>query len=207
MNADDSVGLTIVGDSSAIDRRKRIDDFSAGTVETTGAGGLTIGGAFGNAGYLIAERDRRADAERAQVNTGGGIVETMGSGSVVLEKNAAISTKPICPSPRPARSARRPATRTTSSKTKVLNTGAVNVANNSTLVADDHWTGAGAVNLNWVERLHRGRHRRRPDWYLLGGGTIDLPEARREILSGAGASSTNGTLLLNKGATRSRARA
>ncbi|RBP08212.1 hypothetical protein DFR50_12657 [Roseiarcus fermentans] len=201
VNADDSVGLTIVGDSSAVAAGSESSDYSAGTVETTGAGGLTIGGAFGNAGYLIASGAGALTLNGAQVSSGGGVVETIGSGSVVLDNNAAISHQAYLSISSGGKVGTTSGDSLDVLEDKVLNNGTVTVANNSTLVVDDHWTGAGAVDLNGSTAATGVDIAAGQIWTLLGGGTIVLGGAENSILSGPGASSTNGATLNNRGDT------
>jgi hypothetical protein len=54
INANQAVGLTIVADAAAVAAGAENTNYNAGTVATTGAGGLTIDGAFNNAGILEA---------------------------------------------------------------------------------------------------------------------------------------------------------
>ena len=54
INANQAVGLTIVADADAVAAGAENTNYNAGTVATSGSGGLTIDGAFNNAGILEA---------------------------------------------------------------------------------------------------------------------------------------------------------
>jgi hypothetical protein len=197
VRANDAIGMTIVGDSAAVTAGSESANYSAGTVETTGAGGLTIDGSFGNAGYLIAAGVGALTLNGAHVNTGGGITETTGAGSIVLENDAIITNQAYV-----TVSASGKISTTSGDSGDVLeaslnNSGAVNVANNSTLIVEGHWAGAGSVNLKGSTAetaidIEAGQR-----WELIGGGTLNLGGVDNSILSGSGASSTNTTEFRN----------
>jgi hypothetical protein len=71
VDADDSVGLTIVGVSQGTENA----NYNSGLAETTGAGGLTITGLFGNAGDLDATGAGALTLSNATI-TNGGVLQT-----------------------------------------------------------------------------------------------------------------------------------
>ena len=192
INANDADALTINADSKAVSAGSELANFSAGTVETTGAGGLTINGAFGNAGYIIAAGAGALTLDGAQINTGGGIVETTGSGVIKLENNAeiynqgdlSVSSKGVV--------------ETTANdsldvlETSVFNLGAIDIANGSTLEVNSHWQNSGAINLNGSTAATKLEIEAGNTLELLGAGTLVMNGAKNMILSGgAGAEFEN----------------
>ena len=131
------------------------------------------------------------------VYSGGGIVETVGSGSIVLENNAEVTSQAY------VSISAGGTMRTTSGDTadtvtdNVISYGAFNVAHNSAVIVDDHWQNFGSVNLIGSAAgaaqidIETGK-----DWTLLGGGTVTLNGFNDSIVSqGAG------TELRNRGNT------
>lgn len=201
VNANDAIGLTIVGDSAAVTAGSESADYSAGTVETTGAGGLTIDGTFGNAGYLIAGGAGALTLNGAHVTSGGGIVETTGAGRIVLENDANIYNQAYLSVSASGKVSTTSGDSGDVIEENVINSGAVNVVNNSTLIVDGHWTGAGSVNLQGSTGATAIDIEAGQNWELIGGGTLNLGGVENSIVSGSGASSTNTTQLENKSDT------
>jgi hypothetical protein len=201
VNADDSLGMTIVGDSAAVTAGTESANYSAGTVETTGAGGLTIDGAFGNAGYLIASGAGALRLNGAQINTGGGVTETTGAGSIILENNATISHQAFLSVSASGKVSTTSGDTSDVIETTVFNLGSVNVANKSTLVVEAKWENSGSVNLEGSTGATAIDIAAGQTWFLLNGGTVNLGGLDNSILSGSGASSTNGAVLDNKSNT------
>jgi hypothetical protein len=97
INANQAVGLTIVADAAAVAAGTESTNYSAGTILTSGSGGLTIDGAFNNAGILEAMGTGALiiNGENLATNpgvfSGGGIIEVFAGGSIVLENNAEVT--------------------------------------------------------------------------------------------------------------------
>ena len=72
IDADDSKGLTILCDSAAVSAMSESANFNAGTIETTGAGGLTITGALTNSGVLAADGSGALTLTGTTLSNGGG---------------------------------------------------------------------------------------------------------------------------------------
>ena len=136
--------MTIVADATAVTAGTENTNYSAGTVATTGSGGLTIDGAFNNAGILEAMGtgaliiNGENLATDPGVYTGGGIVEAAG-GTIVLENNAEVTQQAY------VSIAAGGTMRTTNGDTadavtdNLINNGLFNVAANSTAILDDTW--------------------------------------------------------------------
>ena len=97
INANQTLGLTIVGDAAAVTAGTESSNYNAGFVATTGSGGLTIDGAFGNAGTLEALGTgaltiNGENLSEGGIDSGGGIVEAFAGSSIVLENNAEVTS-------------------------------------------------------------------------------------------------------------------
>jgi fibronectin-binding autotransporter adhesin len=199
INANQAVGLTIVADASAVAAGTENANYNAGTIATTGAGGLTIDGAFGNAGILEAMGPGALTiggqhlATNPGVYAGGGIVEALAGGLIVLKNNAEVTSQAYI------LIATGGLMRTTSGDTadvvtnNFINNGRFNVAANSTAIVDATWQNFGAVNLNGSAagaaqiEIEAGN-----DWTLLDAGTVTLNGFNDAITSqGAGAELRN----------------
>ncbi|RBP15612.1 hypothetical protein DFR50_108169 [Roseiarcus fermentans] len=91
VNSNGAAGLAIVADTLAMQANSESANTNDGLVETTGAGGLTIGGAFVNGGVLLASGAGALTLNGAEITSGGGRVEAVGDGRIVLEHGAAVS--------------------------------------------------------------------------------------------------------------------
>jgi hypothetical protein len=199
VNANQAVGLTIVADAAAVTAGTESQNYSAGTVATTGSGGLTIDGAFGNAGILeaLGTGALTINGENLALDpgvySGGGLVEAAAGGSIVLENNAEVTSQGF------VTIAAGGTVRTTSGDTadivenNLTSSGTFNVAANSTVIVDDNWQNSGAVNLNGSPsgaaqiEIEAGK-----SWTLLDGGAITLNGFNDAILGqGAGAELRN----------------
>ena len=203
INANQTLGLTIVADANAVTAGSESNNYNAGTVATTGSGGLTIDGAFNNAGTLealgtgaltINGEDLATDPG---VYSGGGIVEVTAGGSIVLENNAEVTEQGYV-SISAGGFMKTTAGDTADTVTdNLINNGVFGVAHQSTAVVDDHWQNSGSVILAGTAAgaaqidIEAG-----DDWTLLDGGTVTLNGFNDSIVSqGAG------TGLRNRGNT------
>jgi len=203
INANQAVGLTIVADAAAVTAGTENTNYNAGTVATTGAGGLTIDGAFNNAGILEAlgtgalTIDGQHLATNPGVYGGGGIVEVFAGSSIVLKNNAEVTSQAYISISAGG------LMKTTSGDTadtvedNLISSGAFNVAANSTAIFEGTWQNSGAVNLNGSAagaaqiEIEAGNN-----WTLLDAGTVTLNGFNDSIISqGAG------TELRNRGNT------
>ena len=203
INANQAVGLTIVADAAAVAADTENANYNAGTVATTGSGGLTIDGAFSNAGLLEAMGTGALtiNGENLAANpgifSGGGIVEIFAGGSIVLENNAEVIQQGYISI------AAGGLMRTTNGdtadvvETNLISSGAFNVRFNSTAILEGTWQNFGAVNLNGSAagaaqiEIEAGNN-----WTLLDAGTVTLNGFNDSIISqGAG------TELRNRGNT------
>jgi hypothetical protein len=194
INANQAVGLTIVADADAVAAGTESADFSAGTVATSGSGGLTIDGAFGNAGILEAMGPGALTingqdlATNAGVYSGGGIVEALAGGTIVLENNAEVIEQGYLSISAGG------LIRTSNGDTadivedNLISSGSFNVRFDSTAILEGTWQNSGAVNLNGSAagaaqiEIEAGK-----TWTLLDGGTLTLNGFNDSILSqGAG---------------------
>ena len=203
INANQAVGLTIVADAAAVAADTENANYNAGTVATTGSGGLTIDGAFGNAGILeaLGTGALTINGENLATNpgifSGGGIVEIFAGGSIILENNAEVIQQAYISI------AAGGLMRTTNGdtadvvETNLISSGAFNVRFNSTAILEGTWQNFGAVNLNGSAagaaqiEIEAGNN-----WTLLDAGTVTLNGFNDSIISqGAG------TELRNRGNT------
>jgi hypothetical protein len=203
INANQSVGLTIVADADAVTAGSENTNYNAGFVGTTGSGGLTIDGAFNNAGYLEAlgtgalTLNGEDLATDPGVYTGGGIVEAAAGGSIVLENNAEVTEQGLV-SISAGSFMKTTAGDTADTVTNnLINNGAFGVAHQSTAIVDDNWQNSGSVILAGSAAgaaqidIEAGKQ-----WTLLDGGTVILDGFNDDIVSqGAG------TELRNRGNT------
>jgi fibronectin-binding autotransporter adhesin len=199
INANQAVGLTIVADAAGVTAGAENANYNAGTIATTGSGGLTIEGAFGNAGILEAMGpgaltiDGQHLATNPGIDSGGGIVEALAGGLIVLKNNAEVTSQAYISI------ATGGTMRTTSGDTadvvtnNLVNNGRFNVAANSTAILDATWQNFGEVNLNGSAvgaaqiEIEAGNN-----WTLLNGGTVTLNGFNDAIISqGAGAELRN----------------
>jgi hypothetical protein len=199
INANQAVGLTIVADADAVAAGTESVNYSAGTVATTGAGGLTIDGAFNNAGILEALGtgaliiNGENLATNPGVESGGGIVEAFAGASIVLENNAEVIQQGY------VSIAAGGLMRTSNGDTadivedNLISSGDFNVRFNSTAILDGNWQNSGAVNLNGSAagaaqvEIEAGKN-----WTLFDAGTVTLNGFNDSIVSqGAGADLRN----------------
>jgi hypothetical protein len=203
INANQTVGMTIVADASAVSAGTESSNFNAGTIATTGAGGLTIKGAFSNAGLLEAMGTGALIIDGGHLATdpgvfaGGGIVEASAGGVIILENNAEVISQAYILIDAGGRM--RTATGDTADVVadNLVNNGMFNVVANSTAIVADFWQNAGTINLNGSAAgaadidIEAGK-----DWTLLGGGVTTLNGFNDSI-----ASQGAGTELRNRGNT------
>jgi hypothetical protein len=199
INANQAVGLTIVADADAVAAGTESVNYSAGTVATTGAGGLTIDGAFNNAGILEALGtgaliiNGENLATNPGVESGGGIVEAFAGASIVLENNAEVIQQGY------VSIAAGGLMRTSNGDTadivedNLISSGDFNIRFNSTAILDGNWQNSGAVNLNGSAagagqvEIEAGKN-----WTLFDAGTVTLNGFNDSIVSqGAGADLRN----------------
>jgi hypothetical protein len=192
VNANDSVGLTIAGDGAAVAAGSESPNNNDGLVETTGAGGLTITGQFYNAGTLKAAGAGALTLNGAQIYSGGGIVETTGTGLIVLENNAGISHQADVSISAGGSLSTSTGDTSDAVEANVFNKGTINVASASTLEVSSIWQNSGSVNLNGASTATELEIEADSAWRLLGGGKVNLNGADSAIISGGA-----GTTLLN----------
>src|SRR3984885_12977508 len=199
INANQAVGLTIVADAAGVAAGTENANYNAGTIATTGSGGLTIDGAFGNAGILEAIGtgaliiNGENLATNPGINSGGGIVEVFAGGSIVLENNAEVTSQAYISI------AAGGLMRTSNGDTadivedNLISSGSFNVRFKSTAILEGSWQNSGAVNLNGSAagaaqiEIEAGNN-----WTLLDGGTVTLNGFNDSIVSqGAGAELRN----------------
>ena len=199
INANQTVGMTIVADASAVSAGTESSNYNAGTIVTTGAGGLTIKGAFSNGGLLQAMGTGALIIDGGHLATdpgvfaGGGIVEALAGGVIILENNAEVISQAYILIDAGGRM--RTATGDTADVVadNLANNGTFNVVANSTAIFDDNWQNSGAINLNGSAAgaahidIEAGK-----DWTLLDGGIVTLNGFNDSIASqGAGAELRN----------------
>ena len=199
INANQTVGLTIVADAAAVTAGTENTNYNAGTVATSGTGGLTIDGAFNNAGTLEAMGSGALiiNGENLATNPGvfggGGIVEVLAGGSIILENNAEITQQGYISI------AAGGLLRTSNGDTadivedNLISSGSFNVRFDSTAILEGTWQNSGAVNLNGSAvgaaqiEIEAGKN-----WTLLDAGTVTLNGFSDSIVSqGAGAELRN----------------
>ena len=199
INANQAVGLTIVADAAAVAAGAENVNYNAGTIATTGAGGLTIDGTFNNAGILEAMGTGALTingqnlATNPGVDSGGGILEAFAGGTIVLENNAEVIQQAYLSI------AAGGTIRTTNGDTadivedNLISSGLFKVATNSTAILEGTWQNSGAVNLNGSAagaaqiEIEAGKN-----WTLLDAGTTTLNGFNDSIVSqGAGAELRN----------------
>jgi hypothetical protein len=197
--ANQAVGLTIVADADAVAAGTESTNYNAGTVATTGSGGLTIDGAFSNAGILEALGtgaliiNGENLATDPGVYTSGGIVEVFAGASIILENNAEVIQQGY------VSIAAGGLMRTSNGDTadivedNLISSGSFNVRFDSTAILEGTWQNSGAVNLNGSAagaaqvEIEAGKN-----WTLLDGGTTTLNGFNDSIVSqGAGAALRN----------------
>ncbi len=190
--------LTIVADATAVTASTESNNYNAGVVEATGAGGLVIDGAFGNGGYLVASGagvvtlDGEGLSTDPGIYSGGGVVETVGKGSIVLEDDAEIVNQAYLA----VSAAGKVSTSATDTgdviEDNVINHGAVDVVGNSTLIVDGHWQNYGTVDFQSTSTASTIEIATGKSWTLLDGGTLVLNNGDDKILSqGAGTAFRN----------------
>lgn len=203
INANQAVGLTIVADAAAVTAGTESPNYNAGTVATTGAGGLTIDGAFDNGGILeaIGPGALTINGENLATNpgvySGGGIVEALAGGSIILENNAEITKQAYISIA--AGGLMRTSNGDTADIVEVnlISSGSFNVRFDSTAILEGTWQNSGAVNLNGSAagaaqiEIEAGNF-----WTLLDGGTVTLNGFNDSIVSQG-----PGALLRNHGNT------
>ena len=200
INANQAVGLTIVADAAAVAAGTENVNYNAGTIATTGAGGLTIDGTFNNAGILEAMGTGALTingenlATNPGVDSGGGIVEAFAGGSIVLENNAEVIQQAYISI------AAGGTMRTTNGDTadivedNLISSGIIQRRMPIRLRSwKGTWQNSGAVNLNGSAagaaqiEIEAGKN-----WTLLDGGTTTLNGFNDSIVSqGAGAELRN----------------
>jgi hypothetical protein len=201
IDANDSSGLSICSDDMAVTAGSEAVNENAGTMETTGAGGLTIFGALENSGVLSADGAGALTLDGALIEGGDGVVQTIGGGSIVLDDDAAITNQTEL-----TISAGGVLTTTTGDAgdtvvTSVFNRGTISVADDSALVVGGRWRNSGIIQLEGRGDSAALVIQAGDVWELLGDGTITLNGARDEIVSGgAGAVLDNsGSMIAGSG--------
>jgi hypothetical protein len=199
INANQAVGLTIVADAAAVAAGTENANYNAGTVMTSGSGGLTIDAAFGNTGILEALGtgaliiNGQNLATNPGIGSGGGIVEVFAGASIVLENNAEVTSQAYISI------AAGGLMRTSNGDTadivenNLISSGAFNVRANSTAILEGTWQNSGAVNLfGSAAGAAQIEIEAGSDWTLLDGGTTTLNGFNDSIISqGAGAELRN----------------
>jgi hypothetical protein len=144
VNANDSVRLTIIGDGAAVAASSESADYNAGVVETTGAGGLTISGDFGNAGDVEAIGTGALVLKDGTIADGGILRTTTAAASIVLDNYTSVDNDvDIFKGSKLSTTAGD-----TDTLANVFNNGTINVANGSTVLAQNNWDNTGVVDLN-----------------------------------------------------------
>jgi fibronectin-binding autotransporter adhesin len=199
INANQAVGLTIVADALAVAAGTENANYNAGTVMTSGSGGLTIDGAFGNAGILEALGTGALTingenlATNPGIGSGGGIVEVFAGASIVLENNAEVTSQAYISIA--AGGLMRTSNGDTADivESNLISSGAFNVRANSTAILEGTWQNSGAVNLfGSAAGAAQIEIEAGSDWTLLDGGTTTLNGFNDSIISqGAGAELRN----------------
>jgi hypothetical protein len=196
IKADQSVGLTIVGDSLAPSQGANLN---VGLIEAIAAGSispgmLTIEGELQNAGQILAKSQGEVVLDGGAVDDGGGLVETLGNGEIVLENGSVISHQGELENGARGTIATAGAGLETIA-TNLLNYGDINVVAGSTLLASGSWKNFGVINFGNPTQFTGGASLEigaddRLD--LIGSGLARLNNAADTIVSaGAGALLTN----------------
>ena len=158
VNANDSIAMTILGDSTAINGESESSDYNAGLIETTGAGGLTIdvdsainrakdaGAAnFGNGGTIDATGTGALTLENGTL-LNGGLLQTTAAGATIIFDNFVSANNTV-------KLVKGSTLETTAGDSddalaNLFNYGTVVVAADSTLDAFSAWFNSGTVELN-----------------------------------------------------------
>jgi hypothetical protein len=145
---------------------------------------LTISGVFDNGGILSANGVGALTLDGALVNGGGGIVQTVGSGVIILEDDAVITNQTDL-------TIAAGGTLTTTDgdtgdvvEATVFNQGTINVTDDSTLIVDGHWQNSSVINLDGTGDPTLIQIQGGNTWELLGDGTVTLNGVGTGIVSG-----------------------
>ncbi len=207
VNANDSTLLTIAGDATAANAGSESSDYSAGLIETTGAGGLTInvdkGGiakgsnapnVFGNAGAIDATGKGVLTLENGTLLDGGVLQTTAAGASIVFHNFASYNNAVKIVKGSSLSTAAGDAE---DELANLFNYGTIVIAEGSTLDAFNTWLNAGVVNLNGAAPTNGGSTSQAATLEisgltLTGGGTINLNSAY-DVIAGNATNAQNGT--------------
>lgn len=183
--------LTINDDALAVAKNLQSADYSAGVIETTGAGSLTVKGNFGNAGVIEAAGTGVVTLENGLIN-GLGLLKTTKSGQTIQldNENVQIAATYIAQG-----SALTTTGGDSDSISGVFNSGAIDLAQGSTLAAYNDIDGAGSIVMKQSAMLQVGVVAgNNSNLMLSGGGVIDMNYAD-DVLTGdaSGVGASNGS--------------
>jgi len=187
-----NAGMTIVANT---DTAHEGSDYNDGLIETTGAGGLVIDpvtgptvASFINAGTIEASGSGALTLDAVSFASGGGLFETTGSGSFLLEDHSSIATGTTTISSSGSLSTQIGSNNTLSGDTdtlesSVFNQGVIDVANGTNLAASGNWRNTNVVNVNGTSSATELEIASNGSLKLLGGGDVNLNGADSSILS------------------------
>jgi len=189
IDANAAAGMKIVEDTNAFNNNSENFNYNAGIIETTGAGVLTFeAGGFLNGGTIDAAGGA-ITFQGAQDTNGGGLVETTGSGKIVLADGSVIEDNDyvsISSGGALTTSAGDTGAKADSIFESVFDSGTIAVVADSVLMLDGHWNDTGNITLGKAG-LGGGATieiATNQSWSLFGG-TLELLNAA-DVITGAG---------------------
>ncbi|MGD0762999.1 MAG: hypothetical protein ABR929_07385 [Roseiarcus sp.] len=202
VDANDSVGLNIVGDTNANEG----PDYNAGLIETTGAGGLTIRNKLDNAGTLEAAGAGALTFDDATITDVDGVVEATTAGSSIVLDNSTIWGSDLSLTAGSSLATTAGAADTdTIGAGDVQNQGTITVSNGSTLkVSDQVWENSGSMNIGDPTGAATLKIVGLSDcnvFQLLGDGTVDLVNGSEIVSNGAANTLRNVTNMIEGAGT------
>ena len=184
IDADDSDGLTIIGDSSAVSAMSESANFNAGVIETTGAGSLTITGVLTNSGVLAADGSGALTLTGATLSTGGGMLEVAAGGSMVLKSNTIITGQSELTVTAGGKLITTGGDTADTLEATAFNAGTIGIVDNSKLVVDGHFQNTGAIDLEGAGDQTSLAIASGQTLELLGHGTVTLMGVGNSIIGG-----------------------
>jgi hypothetical protein len=187
INANAAARMTIVADAKALAASTEKEDFNAGTIENTGAGGLLLSaGTLNNSGYLIEKGTGALTLSKFTLDGGGGFVEVE-SGRLTLSGNSGLASQGMISIAGGGSLVTTAGDTADEILSSITNAGIINVVANSTLTAEGHWSNANATNGILIGGAGGGATlsiEAGSMLQLFGGGRVELNNAADKIVSG-----------------------
>ena len=202
ITANGSVALTIKGDVNNVAGGGK-ENFNAGTITSTGAGGLTFsGGTLSNSGLLVEDGAGAMTFNGASIDSGGGVVHVT-VGALTLKGNSKISSQSLVTLAASTTLSTTAGDTADALAVDVTNSGSINVVGDSTLQVSGHWTNYKTIALGSSAASATLSIQAGAKWQLLGvGGRLTMANASDKIVSGgAGASLLNKSDLITGAGT------